>query len=230
MKPDRILKETDAYNMDDKINPSWNWVRHLSSLRIMLVSQSSSSKVKGYMNSSYRASLSTTFNNLLSLHVVIKVFSVESYTEKQVCGSGAVSANKWAELYGRANKCERSEDKHSFAKSFQVLWSGWDLAFFKLHLINESVPTFKPSYGKASNSLFPLFLLVASCLFFPSAYVSPLSKAHSCSAAPPSQGSGMQQTQLAELMTLIRPSLSLFFFFLFSHSLTISALPSQDSP
>lgn len=40
----------------------------------MLVSQSSSSKVKGYMNSSFRASLSTTFNNLLSLHVVIKVF------------------------------------------------------------------------------------------------------------------------------------------------------------
>lgn len=76
---------------------------------------------------------------------------------------------------------------------------------------------------------FILLLLASFSSLSYSAYDSScslsLSEAHSCSAAPPSQGSGMQQTQLAELMTLIRPSLSLslfFLFLLFSHSLTTS--------
>lgn len=64
VKPDRILKETDANNMDDKINPSGNWVRRLSSLRITLVSQSSSSKVRGCMGSFISSLVSTTFTML----------------------------------------------------------------------------------------------------------------------------------------------------------------------
>lgn len=66
VKPDRILKETDANNMDDKINPSGNWVRRLSSLRITLVSQSSS-KVTGCMGSFISSLVSTTFTMICML-------------------------------------------------------------------------------------------------------------------------------------------------------------------
>lgn len=56
VKADRALKETGA-NMFDKINPCGNWVRCSSSLGIMLVSQSSSSKVMGCVNSPFSATL-----------------------------------------------------------------------------------------------------------------------------------------------------------------------------
>lgn len=93
--------------MDDKINPSGNWVRRLSSLRIMQVSQSSSWKVGGTLTHSLLAQLKQSFESLSCWQSL----TVESHAEKQVCSHGAVRANKWVELHCRANRCERNEDK-----------------------------------------------------------------------------------------------------------------------
>lgn len=65
VKADRAQKETGANNMDDKINPCGNWVRCFSSLGIMLVSQSSSSKVTGCMNSPFSTTLISTTLRIL---------------------------------------------------------------------------------------------------------------------------------------------------------------------
>lgn len=73
VKADRVVKETGANNMDDKINPCGNWVRCSSSLGIMLVSQSSSSKVMGCMESPFSATLIVKLLELYELMCLVKV-------------------------------------------------------------------------------------------------------------------------------------------------------------